>query len=1126
MDPKTLDSIGVNQSNRNGWILCPSKTFPGKYYYFNVLSGEAAWCLSDNEKLKCPSKADNCHSYPEPSGVSNDMPTNPYNTSNFTTKPIYKPSQNFGTQFDTSTPMFDRPMFPQYLSPYIPYMPQPWMAPMMQDNQRNYAPNISKTVQNSVHKFHETPIMVQQTSVPLSLRFNQRLNIKRVISFDVKSKTTKMVQTDNPTVTEKAIDGKCIIKKFKNPLTKSKCVVTSTDMHTEESHFVPSRKRTLLDNSEIVRRDYVQKNITSNTKLETVCLNTNFNSQDSVENCTKDDKNEEIVELAENDLRLILLAKRRRKSVDTGSLARETEMNHLKEKLAKTTVENNEKPERLPAKKRVSFSFDYDKTDLESVSSMPSEVYGFAPTTYPQQPCHPDPFVKPYNIQRLRSLGRDSCNKHLWYIVADTQILMGHFAFVDMLVRMDPQCRLMVSHATHTELLSLGGGDSRGRPLAETARRCLRLLADCTAVEREEIRCNIIDENGIVNCCKKLARDRYHVVLITDDEDLKHEAKISGIQTFNLQELKDFISNDTSVQLDLSSIKITVDNVTVKEKSSIFEAQTKLPFKNQANIEESRRQHQVDKGINCNESMTSFEMDINGEISKVVDAQTSPIFFGEKSTKNVTITTGNVANYTGNHDNSTTNMEIGNHGETFGCNMPFESPSLLPKDNVNNELWGLINYQKNPSKIYQEVEKELKVYCEKNTAMKDNFENRKDELICCYVQTMEDVLTNVLQNESTTPNCLQLQPPWYLHEVLECVKRMFQNDTRMTYVVEQLSGCVQKCGDKNGQLKTDIEFNDFITIVGYGVLLIRYLKFTLQDRDTSNSDLSEAEHALNDVLIAPADFPTVHRDPEPEGDTEKLIKKPTDVLEYLKKHYPAWRALSESSPTLSARDTVELAPNNEVKIVRTFGRDLKKLKFDNDKNMTVEKSPKIPTKEPKTTNTVNKENKTIDKTKIIRNVDAIKEFEDKLKSSIDLDALDYDESNNNITDIQTDTISNNMTKYLELSDNSTNMSQYCNIHEPDVIIEEHSDKNGNLVFNEDMSARDGYTIDSGIENSLDGSQAFSLVKLFFTELKGFFMSIYDFIQRCNTAASPPRAASNCSRRRSERSAVWRSLLAF
>lgn len=52
MDPKTLDSIGVNQSNRNGWILCPSKTFPGKYYYFNVLSGEAAWCLSDNEVSK------------------------------------------------------------------------------------------------------------------------------------------------------------------------------------------------------------------------------------------------------------------------------------------------------------------------------------------------------------------------------------------------------------------------------------------------------------------------------------------------------------------------------------------------------------------------------------------------------------------------------------------------------------------------------------------------------------------------------------------------------------------------------------------------------------------------------------------------------------------------------------------------------------------------------------------------------------------------------------------------------------------------------------------------------------------------------------------------------------------
>lgn len=31
----------------NNWILCPSKSIPGKFYYFNVATGEAVWGLDD-----------------------------------------------------------------------------------------------------------------------------------------------------------------------------------------------------------------------------------------------------------------------------------------------------------------------------------------------------------------------------------------------------------------------------------------------------------------------------------------------------------------------------------------------------------------------------------------------------------------------------------------------------------------------------------------------------------------------------------------------------------------------------------------------------------------------------------------------------------------------------------------------------------------------------------------------------------------------------------------------------------------------------------------------------------------------------------------------------------------------
>lgn len=39
----------INSSMNSGWILCPSKTFPGKFYYFNVINGEAAWSIDDAE---------------------------------------------------------------------------------------------------------------------------------------------------------------------------------------------------------------------------------------------------------------------------------------------------------------------------------------------------------------------------------------------------------------------------------------------------------------------------------------------------------------------------------------------------------------------------------------------------------------------------------------------------------------------------------------------------------------------------------------------------------------------------------------------------------------------------------------------------------------------------------------------------------------------------------------------------------------------------------------------------------------------------------------------------------------------------------------------------------------------
>lgn len=43
LNVQSVTSVG------NSWIICRSKSHFGRIYYFNTLTGEAAWNLSDSE---------------------------------------------------------------------------------------------------------------------------------------------------------------------------------------------------------------------------------------------------------------------------------------------------------------------------------------------------------------------------------------------------------------------------------------------------------------------------------------------------------------------------------------------------------------------------------------------------------------------------------------------------------------------------------------------------------------------------------------------------------------------------------------------------------------------------------------------------------------------------------------------------------------------------------------------------------------------------------------------------------------------------------------------------------------------------------------------------------------------
>lgn len=46
-----MTSTEVVTSVGNSWIICRSKTYAGRIYYFNTMTGEAAWNLSEIEVI-------------------------------------------------------------------------------------------------------------------------------------------------------------------------------------------------------------------------------------------------------------------------------------------------------------------------------------------------------------------------------------------------------------------------------------------------------------------------------------------------------------------------------------------------------------------------------------------------------------------------------------------------------------------------------------------------------------------------------------------------------------------------------------------------------------------------------------------------------------------------------------------------------------------------------------------------------------------------------------------------------------------------------------------------------------------------------------------------------------------
>ncbi|PZC71322.1 hypothetical protein B5X24_HaOG213617 [Helicoverpa armigera] len=179
----------------NGWILCPSKSFPGKFYYFNVLNGEAAWSLSEPEKKGFVKKiapqvqkiADKSHEYPEPTNLPDEYSITASDISAHVTKPGYLRNQ--------SLPTFGQLAFPKYVANNPTLMPNIVWAPLQLPTfcPENKKPMSDKDTQTEIE------LSVQTCNVPLCKRFKNYE--KPILCFDKRNKILnkpKKFETSTP----------------------------------------------------------------------------------------------------------------------------------------------------------------------------------------------------------------------------------------------------------------------------------------------------------------------------------------------------------------------------------------------------------------------------------------------------------------------------------------------------------------------------------------------------------------------------------------------------------------------------------------------------------------------------------------------------------------------------------------------------------------------------------------------------------------------------------------------------------------------------------------------------------------------------------------------------------------
>ncbi|XP_026740024.1 uncharacterized protein LOC113502596 isoform X2 [Trichoplusia ni] len=419
----------------------------------------------------------------------------------------------------------------------------------------------------------------------------------------------------------------------------------------------------------------------------------------------------------------------------------------------------------------------------------------------------------------------DHVKSDTWFLVTDTDVLLLYYEAIDKIVLSDAKCKLLIPYAVRRDIEALCVGDCQGQQRVKNARQITRRLAalpphyilqPCPDDET-----TMVTTESVLKCCFQATTFNHHVILVTNDPYLQAKADLLNIKN---KKLNDFKHNFNPSSPFTPKKLLNPNHATFNENNLVKENSLNCEVKNVPKDNLTYSLFDCDSPINV-AKLKPVKINENNnptmELRQIVrnitqtDLKSKPIVNNTFISKNITkIPTQN----------------------------KFQVTSALADVSCPNEKKEVFNFEN------LKLEDDFERFTVKTQIMNEKLSTRMDEWLCTYTQIIEDVLHALIQISSGSVS--RTVAPLSLQETFNSIKIVYINNIKIKIIVRKLTELLDKCSTKIGKLI--LAPDDFMTILGYGVLLIQELKsiqpLSKELKDAATNMSSLLNNIENDTL--------------------------------------------------------------------------------------------------------------------------------------------------------------------------------------------------------------------------------------------------------------------------------------